>query len=148
MTVVVPAVAAVPSLRTASVKLPLPPTGKVPECDLSIARSVAVTVVGSASVSLTGFGSASWPVPEVATVALFETSGIAAWVTSVVIVIVGSDSSGCITVGFVQVTSWPLTLQFQPPPLADWTGSSAGTVSVTVVVPAVGSAPSLVTSSS
>ena len=73
---------------------------------------------------------------------------MAAASTSVTTVIVGSDSSGCITVSLVQVMSWPATPQFQPEPSAETTGRPSGTVSVTVVVPTVGSAPSLLTSSS
>ena len=73
MTVVVPTVAAVPALRTARVKVPVPPTGNVPVCDLSIVRSTAVTLVTSASLSLAGLGSAEGPVPAVETCAVLVT---------------------------------------------------------------------------
>jgi hypothetical protein len=140
VTVIVPAVGAVPLLLTASVYVPVVPTVKFPVCDFLIVRTGAVTFVGSVAVA--GFGE---PPPDA--LAEFVTLGTAACATLTVRVIGAAFAPALITAAVVQVTTWPAFVHVQPVPVADANVRPAGSVSVTVTVPDVLTLPVLLTAS-
>src|SRR5205085_3395796 len=98
-----------------------------------------LTVVGSLSESLAAFASFG-----VETVAVLSTEGTAACATPTVSVmaLVAEGASGP---PLVQVTFCPLAAQFQFVPVPETKLKPVGSVSVTVIVPVVLHAPTLVT---
>jgi len=144
----VPVVAPLPMLFTVRVYVPLIPTVKLPECDLTMVRSGAVTVVRSLAVLLAALLS-----PGVDTEAVFVTGEAVAAATVTATVSVITTEPLLPAIGFaascVHVTTCggpaDVTEQVKFPPVPETKVMPVGSVSVTVMLPVVGLLPTLVT---
>jgi hypothetical protein len=137
--VTVPVVGEVPVLLTAIVYAPAAPIVKLPTWLLAMASVGVTTVVGSVAV-----GGVLGSPPPLA-VAEFVTEAGAFAATLTVSVMGLPAASTAMTVVLVQVTVCPASLQVQPVPPAALNVRPAGSVSVTVMVPAVATFPELLT---
>ena len=139
-TVVAPVVGAVPSLRTTRVQAPGCPSTKAAACRLASASSgTPVTSLPSTDRSLVPSTS-----PWVSTLAALMTVGKAAGPTAAVR-LSAAESPGAMLAAYWAVTTGPDTATVQPDPAAATKVRPAGSVSRTVVVPAVAVMPTLVT---
>ena len=121
---------------------PWPPIGKPPTWLLSIVRSVAVIAVASVSESLPGWGRRHRPVPAVATVAVLSPTAAREASRSRSIAISSALRSLAPRGVVLGAGHRPAgDRQVQPLPEAAVGVSPAGSVSVTVVVPAVARPP-------
>lgn len=133
-----PAVGAVPVLLTEIAYVPVAPIVKVPVCDFTIASTGLTIVVGSVAVG-------EFVAPPPLAVAVLVTSGTAAASTFTVSVIGLPVAAGSMLVALVHVTVCPAAVQVHPVPLAALNVKPLGRVSATVMFPAVGTLPELLT---
>jgi hypothetical protein len=140
VTVIVPLVAAVPLLLTAIVYVPVAPIVKFPVCDFAIASAGLRTVVGFVAVGVL-------PAPPPEAVAEFVTVAGAFAATLTVSAIGFAPAATATTALVVQVTTAPAFVHVQPVPDAALKVRPVGSVSVTVIVPAVARLPVLLTES-
>jgi hypothetical protein len=138
VTVMVPNVATLPELLTASAYVPGDPVANAPLCDLAIASTgVPASVVGSAAV-------AELVAPPPLTVTAFVTDPGAP--TALTDNVMGLPfAPAAMAVVLVQVAVCAEPLQVQPVPVAASNVKPAGSVSVTVIAPVVADVPPLLT---
>jgi hypothetical protein len=134
----VPVVGDVPVLLTAIVYAPVAPVVKLPMWLLEMPRVGVMTVVGSVAVG-------EFAAPPPLAVAEFVTEAGALPATLTVSEIEEPPPAAAMTVVLVQVTVCPASLHVQAVPLAVLNVRPVGSVSVTVMVPAVATFPLLLT---
>jgi hypothetical protein len=138
VTVIVPNVAAVPLLLTAIEYEPVEPIVKLPVCVFVIASTGATIVVGSLA-----DGVFAAPPPDAP--AVFVTLAGAVGATLTVSAIALPAAPAPIATALVHVTTAPAAEHVQPVPLAALKLKPVGSVSDTVIVPAVVTFPELPT---
>jgi hypothetical protein len=143
VTVIVPVVAPVPTLATASVNPPFDPAAKLPAWDLMMERSGDATVPIVAEVVDELFAALLSPV--VATVAVLLMLPVAAAFTATVSVIFAATALAAMGPGLVQVTTWRTAEHVQLVPLPLTKVKLLLSVSLTVMAAVVGPAPALFT---
>src|ERR1019366_6398023 len=135
VTVIVPAVAAVPMLLTAIWNMPFDPATKAPEVVLVIERSGAAAVTVTVAVDELFAALLS---SVVCTVAVLLMLPVAAAFTATVSTMFAAEALPAIGPEFVQVTSCATAEQAQPVPVPETNVKLAFSVSVTVMPPTVG----------